>query len=557
MMVQVYMLKSYAVIAALVLVACMIPAGIFAMQNTPTLEQRAEGIALKFLKSSPTFFFDGITDTVKIVDVQVLESYPVQYKVVIEFVSQYPGFGNRTGRVMLGHSQQHIIKIIVVEGKVTGAVIDDVWDEVNQKTIAQPSDIIELNAYNWLLSSPSFKFDGLVNSVKMVEIWQAMTFAAPSFWQVTFEFDSQHPGYGDRADQILAQVITHHSVRIHVTEGKITMAIIDEVWDELNQSMLPSVYTTDNAREVALEWMYGCPTFKFDGVLEKVKIQQVDTLRMPNAYAVYVEFVSQYPGFGERTGRLMLGHSQQHIIKITVVEGKVTGAVIDDVWDEMNQKSIQNTMPPLVEPISTEEAKDVAIKYIIDLYGLSIPIPENWEYSDLTPKDLLGASTIQFTGEKTCLVTMKFAVVMRPTYSVEVMYTGKDGSGFSWSGTVDSTGKVEESSSSLTKTPVDDGNSTVFGIEDARNMAVKYIMEKHPDLKVAIPLEWSEKNLNEGFLGYSKIEYSSEGWIIIVEGPVVWKPDYNVQATFNGSVSFTWKGLVPNGGPIQELGLQK
>jgi hypothetical protein len=345
-------LKSYALIAALVLVACMVPAGIFAMQNTQTPAQKAEGIALKFLKSSPTFFFDGVTDTVKIIDVEVLESYPVQYRVVIEFVSQYPGFGDRTGRVMLGHSQQHTIKI-------------------------------------------------------------------------------------------------------------------------------------------------------------------------------------------------------------TVVEGKVTGAVIDDVWDEVNQKSIQNTMPPLVEPISTEEAKDAAVKYIIDLYGLSIPIPKSWVYSDLTPKDLLGASTIQFAGEKTWLVTMKYPVVMRPTYSLEVRYSGKDGSEFSWSGTVDSTGKVEESSSSLIKTPVDDGNSTVFGIEDTRNMVVQYIMEKYPDLKVTTPSEWSEKNLNEGLLGYSKIEYSSAGWIIIVEGPVVWKPDYNVQATFSGSVSFTWKGLVPNGGPVQELGLQK
>ena len=548
-------MKSYVSIAALVLVACMIPAGIYAMQNTQTPEQKAEGIALKFLKSSPTFFFDGITDSVKIIDVLAIESYPVQHNVAIEFVSQYPGFGDRTGRVMLGHSQQHIIKVTVVEGKVTGAIIDDIWDEMNQKTIAQTSDTIELSAYNWLLSSPSFKYDGLVDSVKMVEIWQAMTFAAPSFWQVTFEFDSQHSGYGDRTGQILAEVITHHSVRIHVTEGKITMAIIDEVWDELSQSMLPSAHTADEAREVALEWLYGCPTFKFDGVLETVKILKVDTLRMPNAYAVYVEFVSQYPGFGERTGRLMLGHSQQHSIKVTVVEGKVTGAVIDDVWDEMNQKSLQDTMPPLVMPISTEEAKDAAVKYIIDIYGLSIPLPQGWEYSDLTPKELVGASTIQFSGEG-WVVTIKFAVVMRPTYSVEVVYSSKDGSGFSWSGSVDSTGKVEESLSSLTS-PENNGTAQTFGVEDARNLVVQYIVENHSDIKVNAPSEWTEKNLNEGLLGYSKIEYSSGEWTIIVEGPVVWKPNYTVEATHRGALSFTWKGLVPYGGPVQELGLQK
>lgn len=486
-------MKSYAIIAALVLVACMIPAGIYAMQNTPTPEQKAEGVALKFLKSSPTFFFDGITDSVKIVDILALESYPVQYKVVIDFECRHSGYGDRSGMMVTQAITQHTIKVTVVEKKVTSAIIDENWDEVNQKPVSQSSDIIEQIAYKWLLSSPFFKFDGLAGSVKLVEIWQAMTFAAPSFWQVTFEFDSGHPGYGDRTDQILAEVITHHSIRIHVTEGKITMAIIDEKWNELSQSMLPSIHTSEEARSIALEWLYGCPTYKFDGVPETVKILQIDTLRMPNAYAVYVEFVSQYPGFGDRTGCVMLGHSQQHTIKITVVEGKVMGAVIDEIWDEMNQKSLQDTMPPLVIPISTEEAKDAAVRYILDFYGLSTPLPESWEYSDLTPKDLVGASTIQFAGIG-WVVTMKFAVVMRPTYSIEVEYTGKDSSGFRWSGTVDNTGKVEESSSSLTLTQVGNGSSQIFRLEDARNLVVQYIKEKHPDLKVTTPSEWTEKS---------------------------------------------------------------
>jgi hypothetical protein len=431
----------------------MIPAGISAIQNTPKPEPRVEDVSLKFLKSSPTFLFDGITDSIKIVDIQVLESYPIQYRVVIEF-------------------------------------------------------------------------------------------------------DCNHGGYGDRSDATVTQAITKHVIKVTVVDEKITSAVIDEKYDEMSQSMLPSPHTPEEATTMALEWLYLCPTFKFDGVLETVKILNVDTLRMPNAYAVYIEFISQYPGYGDRTGRAMLGHSQQHTIKITVVEGKVMGAVIDEIWDEMNQRSLQEAMPPLVMPISTEEARDVAIKYIIDNYGLNFPLPTSWEYNDLTPKDLVGATTIQFVGEG-WVVTMKFAVVMHPTYTIDVEYMGKDGSGFNWSGTVDSTGKVVESSSSLASSQVDDGGSQAFGVEDARNMVIQYIMENHSDLNVASPSEWAEKNLNEGLLGYSKIEYSSGCWTIIVEGPVVWKPDYNVQATYKGSVTFTWKGLVPNGGPVQELGIQK
>ncbi len=332
---------NQSIIVGLVLLAIIIPTSIYALQNHVTnSNDDPNALALQYIKGAPTFTFDGLPSTLRVVNIVYLKSYPPQYLVTLEFNCLNKGYGDRTGTLLSPVITGHTAVVAIKDGKIFQATIDDIWDELNQNPIPQTSEIIQRIAYRWLLSSPTFKFDGLENTITLVDIWQAMTLVAPSFWQVTFEFDSTHAGYGNRTGKILAQVITHHSIRIHVTEGKVTLAIIDEKWDELKQSMLPSTHTIEEAKNVALEWLNACPTFKFDGVPETVKLQRIDTLRMLNAYAVYIEFVCQYPGYGDRTGHTTLGPSQRHIIKITVVEGKVTGAIIDEIWNEFTQKLI-------------------------------------------------------------------------------------------------------------------------------------------------------------------------------------------------------------------------
>ncbi|MCX6641777.1 MAG: hypothetical protein NTV15_00110 [Candidatus Bathyarchaeota archaeon] len=327
-------------ILGFLLIATIVPTSFYALQNSAVKIDDPNALALQYIRGAPTFSFDGMPATLRVVNIVYLRSLLPQYVVTLEFKCLNRGYGDRAGTLLSPVITDHTAVVAINDGKISQAMLDDIWDELNQKPVPQTKDLIERIAYRWLLSSPTFKFDGLEGSVKLVEIWQAMTLVAPSFWQVTFEFNSGHPGYGDRTGQLLAEVITHHSVRINVTEGKITMAYIDEKWDELKQSVLPSIHTQEDARSVALEWLYGCPTFKFDGVLDTVKIQRIDTLRMLNSYSVYVEFVCQYPGYGDRTGHTTLGPSQRHTIKITVVEGKVTGAIIDEIWNEFTQKLI-------------------------------------------------------------------------------------------------------------------------------------------------------------------------------------------------------------------------
>jgi hypothetical protein len=533
-------------LTALILVSLIVPTSIYALQSQPVIDPK--DVAINFIRGAPTFSFDGIATTLRIVDDVDLKSNPVQHVVTLAFTCLHSGYGDRTGKPTLQVLTPHTAMVTVVEGKVTGAVLDDRWDELNQELIPQTKGVVTKIALDWLRGSPTFSFDGLEESLKVVEVWQAQTFAYPSFWQVTVEFDSLHAGYGDRAGQVLAKVVTPHSIRIHVTEGVVTLAVIDEQWDELKQSMLPSTHTKEEAEQIALQWLYGCPTFMFDGVKDTVKVLRIDTLRMPNAYEVIIGFVCGYPGYGDRTGHVTLGHSQQHIIRITVHEGLVTRAIIDDVWDEVNQKMLNADEDLLT---SADSARDYLVTYLIKTYNLGYTVPLGWVEEDLTPQQTVGISVTRYTSGP-WVITVKYPVVLKPTYSVSIVYSGS--LPFTWEGTVGVDGVVTAESTSLEK-PTE---QQVIGPVEARDICIKYILVNHPDIKAEPPAEWSEKNLvPDGIVGVTKIEYTGSEWDVIVSGPVVWKPTYNVEVRYTGPVAFKWSGILPQGGSVQELEFSK
>jgi len=111
-------------------------------------------------------------------------------------------------------------------------------------------------ARNYLLNSPTFKFDGIEDSLELATTYQA---ACPYCWQFVFEFQCRHAGYGDRADQILAEVITPHTAGITVDQGEVVSAIMDDQWDIMEQKMIekdtglpePEPVETVNPEEVS------------------------------------------------------------------------------------------------------------------------------------------------------------------------------------------------------------------------------------------------------------------------------------------------------------------
>ena len=101
-------------------------------------DEIAVNAALVFLRNGATYKFDGIAETLEVVEVLIRESYPVQYVVTIIFDSRHGGYGDRTGQMLIKVITPHTARITVVSGGVVSATLDDVWDELNQEELDWP-----------------------------------------------------------------------------------------------------------------------------------------------------------------------------------------------------------------------------------------------------------------------------------------------------------------------------------------------------------------------------------------------------------------------------------
>ena len=93
-------------------------------------------------------------------------------------------------------------------------------------------------AEEYLLNSLTFRFDGIEDSLKLVD---TNTLKCPYCWEFVFEFQCRHAGYGNRTGMMLAQVITPHTARIIVEYGRVTSAIMDKKWDMMAQKMIANL----------------------------------------------------------------------------------------------------------------------------------------------------------------------------------------------------------------------------------------------------------------------------------------------------------------------------
>jgi hypothetical protein len=85
-------------------------------------------------------------------------------------------------------------------------------------------------AQKFVVTSPTFAFDGDVNSLKTEYVGSTKSIPAEHIFKATFE--SSHGGFGNREGQMLIQVMTSHTMEILVSKGNVISAITDKSWDE-------------------------------------------------------------------------------------------------------------------------------------------------------------------------------------------------------------------------------------------------------------------------------------------------------------------------------------
>ena len=406
----------------------------------------------------------------------------------------------------------------------------------------KPAEYTEKGAIDaalyYLENSPTFKYDGMLDSINVTGAYKART-PTPT-WLVVVEFDCANSGYGEKTGQIVLEVETHHEMSVIVVEGEVTSATIDGEWDEITQEPTGSGDPdTEDAEEIALEFLRNAATFKFDGIEETIEIEEVRILESyPVQFIVIIKFDSSHAGYGDRTGEVLAQVVTPHIAWIKVVEGEVVSAVLDDTWDELNQR--EKAQSELIPP---EQARDLVIQYILEKYDITVPVPEEWALAILTPEGLVGASTQQFAGGG-WEINMSFPAVITPIYAVSVSYEGE--TSFTWEGTVDQLCNVMETSTSL--------RPEILMPEDARDIAVDYVIENIEAMKgVEAPSMWiAEETTPSGLVGFSSRRYFCDGWSVNVSNPVVWKPTYQVEIEYTGEFTCSWEGTVDQSGSIAE-----
>lgn len=77
-------------------------------------------------------------------------------------------------------------------------------------------------------NAPTYKFDGF-----NLKFESSQALLCSNCWEFTFSFSSRHSGFGNRAGQVLAQVITPHQIRVNVQGEEIVVVVTDRTFDEL------------------------------------------------------------------------------------------------------------------------------------------------------------------------------------------------------------------------------------------------------------------------------------------------------------------------------------
>jgi hypothetical protein len=93
-------------------------------------ESQIKALAASWIQEAPTYTYDG--SGLVLVNYVQQESFPVRHVLIYNFTSSHAGYGDRSGKVTVPVITDHTIKIVIIDGTVESAVIDEKWDEMGQ-----------------------------------------------------------------------------------------------------------------------------------------------------------------------------------------------------------------------------------------------------------------------------------------------------------------------------------------------------------------------------------------------------------------------------------------
>ncbi|HSW58933.1 MAG TPA: alpha/beta fold hydrolase [Dehalococcoidales bacterium] len=192
-----------------------------------------------FLKDSPTYKFDGIEGSIKFTNIigsiEGGSTIPAKdWEFTIAYQTAHPGHGDRTGQVLAQVVTNHTAVIKVKDGEIISAICEN-------EDIMTLEEIARQVARQFIENSSTFKFDGVEESIKYVRSEPGGT---SGLWsaELTYEYQTRHPGHDDRTGKVLAEVITNHTAKVLVVKTdimKVARGICDKEWDMVNDKNPP------------------------------------------------------------------------------------------------------------------------------------------------------------------------------------------------------------------------------------------------------------------------------------------------------------------------------
>ena len=140
---------------------------------------------------------------------------------------------------------------------------NNVQGKIGEKEFEEQRDKAIQEARRFILESPTFVFDGLIDTLQ-VEFVSVME-SFPVQYNIEARYTSAHAGFGNREGQLLAQVLTPHTVKLIISEGKVISAITDKDWDEINSQFIQRLSDLDDLS------MQIAPVHDFDSFIDALE----------------------------------------------------------------------------------------------------------------------------------------------------------------------------------------------------------------------------------------------------------------------------------------------
>ena len=126
-----YLIVALIISLALLITGCACNGRTENSTGSPSKQESLE-IAEEFIINSPTFAYDGIVESLEL-DGTFTARCPSCWVFVFTFECSSAGYGDRTEQQVAQVITSHTATIVVEQGEITAAELDEKWDMLKQK----------------------------------------------------------------------------------------------------------------------------------------------------------------------------------------------------------------------------------------------------------------------------------------------------------------------------------------------------------------------------------------------------------------------------------------